>query len=115
MQQRTEVVDDASWVMGFLDILDPAIDTLKRLLKLDSNAYTTPLDSLRNIAGKNRNKADFSSDEDGESDFDLDAFIMDRLSFDSSNLEVQLGTPKMPSVKRYSSPRRIWKKDMAIK
>lgn len=114
-QQRTEVVDDASWVMGFLDILDPAIDTLKRLLKLDSNAYTTPLDSLRNIAGKNRNKADFSSGEDGESDFDLDAFIMDRLSFDSSNLEVQLGTPKMPSVKRYSSPRRIWKKDMAIK
>ncbi|KAM4127028.1 hypothetical protein ACJW30_02G059900 [Castanea mollissima] len=38
-QQRTEVVDDASWVMGFLDIIDPAIDSIKRLLKLDQESF----------------------------------------------------------------------------
>ncbi|KAK7264712.1 hypothetical protein RJT34_32322 [Clitoria ternatea] len=117
-QQRTEVVDDASWVMGFLDILDPAIDSLKRLLKLDPNSYNTRLDSLRNIAGTNKNRVDFSSDSDdednGESDFDLDAFIMDRLSLDSSKLEVQLEASKFSSVKRSTSPRKIWRSNNRI-
>ncbi|EPS63079.1 hypothetical protein M569_11708, partial [Genlisea aurea] len=31
-QQRTEIVDDASWIMGFMDIIDPAIDSIKKLL-----------------------------------------------------------------------------------
>ncbi|XP_061349119.1 protein high chlorophyll fluorescent 107 [Gastrolobium bilobum] len=118
-QQRTEVVDDASWVMGFLDILDPAIDSLKRLLKLDPNSYNMPPDFLRNIAGTISNRVDFSSrnddnDVDGESDFDLDAFIVERLSLDSSNLEVQLGTPKISSVKKSLSPRRIWRSNNRI-
>ncbi|KAE8810755.1 PsbB mRNA maturation factor Mbb1, chloroplastic [Hordeum vulgare] len=34
-QQRVEVVDDASWVMGFLDIIDPALDSVKKLLNMD--------------------------------------------------------------------------------
>ncbi|OIT32882.1 PREDICTED: protein high chlorophyll fluorescent 107 [Nicotiana attenuata] len=38
-QQRTEVVDDESWIMGFLDVIDPAIDSIKRLLNLDQNSY----------------------------------------------------------------------------
>ncbi|RDX67804.1 Protein high chlorophyll fluorescent 107 [Mucuna pruriens] len=118
-QQRTEVVDDASWVMGFLDILDPAIDSLKRLLKLNPNSYNMPLDSLRNIAGINKNRDGFSSDDEnddanGESDFDLDAFIMKRLSLDSSKLEVQLETPKFSSVQRSTSPRRIWRPNNRI-
>jgi len=114
MVQRTEVVDDATWVMGFLDILDPAIDSLKTLLKLSPNSYNMPFSSLRNIAGTNKNRGDFSSDDDdddanGESDFDLDAFIMKRLSIDSSNLEVQLEAPKISSEKRIPSGRRIWR------
>ena len=116
MQQRTEVVDDASWVMGFLGIIDPAIDRLKRLLKLDPNSYNVPLDSLRSIAGTNKNKVDLASPtsngnvgEDDESDFDLDSFIMERLSLDTSNLEVQLEPSKISSVKTGKSPGRIWR------
>ncbi|KAL2338954.1 hypothetical protein Fmac_013400 [Flemingia macrophylla] len=117
-QQRTEVVDDASWVMGFLDILDPAIDTLKRLLKLNPNSYNMPLDSMINLAGTNRNRVDFSSDDEDDStdenDFDVDAFIMERLSLDSSNLEVQLEKPKKFSVKKSIFPRRIWRSNNRI-
>lgn len=36
-QQRTEVVDDVSWVTGFLDILDPAVDSIKKLLNMDQD------------------------------------------------------------------------------
>ncbi|KAK7348066.1 hypothetical protein VNO80_22615 [Phaseolus coccineus] len=121
-QQRTEVVDDATWVMGFLDILDPAIDSLKTLLKLSPNSYNMPFNSLRNIAGSNKNRGDFSSDDDnddeddanGESDFNLDAFIMKRLSLDSSNLEVQLEAPKISSDKTIPSGRRIWRPNYRI-
>lgn len=28
-------MDDASWVMGFLDIIDPALDSVKKLLNID--------------------------------------------------------------------------------
>ncbi|KAL5163383.1 Protein high chlorophyll fluorescent 107 [Glycine soja] len=117
-QQRTEVVDDASWVMGFLGIFDPAIDSLKRILKLNPNSYNMPLDSLRNIAGTNKNRVDSSSeDEDdddanGKNDFDLDAFIKQKLTLDLSNLEIQLETPKFYSVKRSKSPRRIWRRSI---
>ncbi|WVZ09681.1 hypothetical protein V8G54_014211 [Vigna mungo] len=119
-QQRTEVVDDASWVMGFLDILDPAIDTLKTILKLSPNSYNMPFNSLRNISGTDKNSDDFSIEDDdeddanGESDFDLDAFIMKRLSLDSSNLEVQLEAPKTSSEKRIPSGRRIWRPNNRI-
>lgn len=113
-QQRTEVVDDASWVMGFLDILDPAIDSLRRLLKMDPNSFNVPPDSMRNITGSKKNMVDYSSEDDDndvddDSEFDLDAFIMDRLSIDVSKLEVQLETPKFPSTNKILSPRRIWR------
>lgn len=118
MLQRTEVVDDASWVMGFLGILDPAIDSLKRILKLNPNSYNMPLDSLRNIAGTNKNRVDSSSDDEddddanGKNDFDLDAFIKQKLTLDLSNLEIQLEEPKFYSVKRSTSPRRIWRRSI---
>lgn len=105
--------------MGFLDIFDPAIESLKRLLKLNPHSDDMSLDSLRNLAGINKNRVDFSSEEDdeddtnGESDFDLDAFVMERLSLDLSNLEVQLETPKFSSVKR-SPRRRIWRSNNSI-
>lgn len=128
MEQRTEVVDDASWVMGFLDIIDPAIDSLKRFLKLDQNSYSTPsLDSLRKIAGTNDNSIDSesasassssidSNDGNSESGFDVDAFVMERLSLDTSSLDVKLETPKNSFLKRSLTPRRIWRSNkMAAK
>ncbi|KAK7291713.1 hypothetical protein RIF29_07081 [Crotalaria pallida] len=111
-QQRTEVVDDASWVMGFLDIIDPAIDRLKRLFKLDPNSYNMPLDTFRNISSISN--GDEIDDADGESNFDLDAFIKERLSLDLSKLEVQFGTPKLSSEKRSQSSGRIWRSNNRI-
>ncbi|KAK2358377.1 high chlorophyll fluorescent [Trifolium repens] len=120
-QQRTEVVDDASWVMGFLDILDPAIDSLKRLLKMDPNSFNMQQDAImRNITRLKKDTVDYSSDSDGdddmdnESEFDLDRFIMERLSLDVSKLEVQLETPKISSPNKILSPRRIWRPDNRI-
>jgi hypothetical protein len=119
--QRTEVVDDASWVMGFLDILDPAIDSLKRLLKMDPNSFNMQQDAImRNITRLKKETVDYSSDSDGdddmdnESEFDLDRFIMERLSLDVSKLEVQLETPKISSPNKILSPRRIWRPDNRI-
>lgn len=122
MQQRTEVVDDASWVMGFLDIIDPAIESLKRLLKLDENLYSTPPspDSLRRIIGTNDYSIDSESasassssfdcnGSDSESGFDVDTFVKQRLSLDTSKLEIQLGNPGNSILKRNISPRRIWR------
>lgn len=103
MEQRTEVVDDASWVMGFLDILDPAIDSLRRFLKMNPDS----------------NMVDYSSEDDDidegdEDEFDLDCFIMERLSLDVSKLEVQLETPKIQSPNKILSPRRIWRPDKGV-
>ncbi|PON93193.1 N-terminal acetyltransferase A, auxiliary subunit [Trema orientale] len=94
-QQRTEVVDDASWVMGFLDIIDPAIDSVKRLLKLDQNSSNTPQDTLRRVAAMDDNYIAedpvglFSNGNNKESErgFDVDAFISERLSLDPSKLD----------------------------
>ncbi|CAK8563782.1 unnamed protein product [Lathyrus sativus] len=118
-QQRTEVVDDASWVMGFLDILDPAIDTLKRLLKMDPNSFNVSPYSMKNITATKKNMADYSSEDDNnnegdESEFDLDRFIMERLSLDVSKLEVQLETTKISSPNKILSPRRIWRADKSV-
>ncbi|KAL5065517.1 hypothetical protein RYX36_027254 [Vicia faba] len=115
-QQRTEVVDDASWVMGFLDILDPAIDSLKRLLKIDPDSFKVSPDSMKNISGMKKNTVDYASeDEEGdESEFDLDRFIMKRLSLDVSKLEVQLETTKFSSPNKILSPRRIWRPNKSV-
>ncbi|XP_074564766.1 protein high chlorophyll fluorescent 107 [Curcuma longa] len=101
-QQRTEVVDDASWVMGFTDIIDPALDSLKRLLNLDGSfelkeqkilrsLETTALNNSSNEFLRNPTLTDNGSEcEENtspyESDFNLDVFVRDKLSLNVSNL-----------------------------
>ncbi|KGN57167.1 protein high chlorophyll fluorescent 107 isoform X1 [Cucumis sativus] len=111
-QQRTEVVDDASWVMGFLDVIDPALDSIKRLLKLEQDPFT----ASRTADGGPRNTsiddsaASSSSNNVGESEtgFDLDAFIMKKLSIDTSKLEIQMETTRP---KRFKYQRRQLKSE----
>lgn len=95
--------------MGFLDIIDPAIDSVKRLLKMDQNSYSMSQDSLRKMAGIDRSNIDEESVPsssignyvESESGFDIDAFIMDRLSLDPSKLEVQMETTAASLPRRY--------------
>nr|XP_048321874.1 protein high chlorophyll fluorescent 107 isoform X2 [Ziziphus jujuba var. spinosa] len=101
-QQRTEVVDDASWVMGFLDIIDPALDSVKRLFKMDQNSYNMSQDSLKRMAGMNKISIDGGSFGSSSSGFNLDAFIMERLSLDPSKLEIQTETIRTSLPKRYT-------------
>ncbi|KAG6726293.1 hypothetical protein I3842_02G074000 [Carya illinoinensis] len=121
-QQRTEVVDDASWVMGFLDIIDPAIDSIKRLLKFGRESLNKDKESLENITEKNGSSIDedsvgLSSGLSGGKDtegsgtgIDLDAFISEKLSLDPSKLDVQLESYKV-SVANRTRPRRIWRSE----
>ena len=109
--------------MGFFDIIDPAIDSLKKLLKLDRDSYNIPQDTLKKIAGAKDDSIDSESDRvsstildgndvDSESGFDLDAFVMERLSLDTSKLDVLVETPTTSILKRSSkSPRRIWRSE----
>ncbi|KAK8671231.1 hypothetical protein V6N13_037831 [Hibiscus sabdariffa] len=46
-QQHTEVVDNASWVMGILDVIDPALDSIKRLLNLDQDLINKAKEPLK--------------------------------------------------------------------
>ncbi|MQL80305.1 hypothetical protein Taro_012777 [Colocasia esculenta] len=122
LQQRTEVVDDASWVMGFSDFIDPAIDSIKRLLNFDQNS--SPWAANTKIGRENGN-IDESSDQppvpgkdsirgSEEStaprtgDFDLDSFIKDRLSLDASELDAIL---EQSGQRRIKSSRRIWRSE----
>ncbi|XP_022138012.1 protein high chlorophyll fluorescent 107 isoform X2 [Momordica charantia] len=118
-QQRTEVVDDASWVMGFLDVIDPALDSIKRLLKLEEDPFTMP----RAAEGGTRSTSseDSAASSSGnnvvesETGFDLDAFLMKKLSIDTSKLEIQLETTQP---KRFKYQRRQLRpdnrRDMAV-
>ncbi|XP_043810515.1 protein high chlorophyll fluorescent 107 isoform X3 [Manihot esculenta] len=112
--QRTEVVDDASWVMGFLDIIDPAIDSVKKLLNLDPNRYSKTQESLRNISGERESSSDGpSSDNDADgikngTGFDLNSFIKVRLSLDPTKLDIKLETSGPPAPWR-ASQRRLWR------
>ncbi|XP_073113726.1 protein high chlorophyll fluorescent 107 isoform X1 [Elaeis guineensis] len=119
-QQRTEVVDDASWVMGFLDIIDPALDSIKRLLNLDQISNLKGQEILRTLEETNNSTTEASdttvvngNDEGSEdnaglraSDFDLDAFIRDKLSLDASALDEVLENFQP---RRIKSSRRIWR------
>uniref|UniRef100_A0A0D9VT87 Uncharacterized protein n=1 Tax=Leersia perrieri TaxID=77586 RepID=A0A0D9VT87_9ORYZ len=119
-QQRTEVVDDASWVMGFLDIIDPALDSVKKLLNIDqpsggpatqdklkvtrepsnSTVKTSPtaellagsLSAEESNASNLGNRDDESNEtlETPESDFDVDGFIKRRLALDPTELDAVL-------------------------
>ncbi|CAI9779724.1 unnamed protein product [Fraxinus pennsylvanica] len=99
-QQRTEVVDDASWIMGFLDIIDPAIDSIKKLLNIDQNPYYKVKDSSLKISESNVEGefGSLSSDSNG-SGFNLDEFIITKLFLDPSKLDVQLGPSRKVGAK----------------
>lgn len=118
MRQRTEVVDDASWVMGFLDIIDPAIDRIKKLLNLERNSYNK--EPSRYNPGANEDKIDEESggpspgsylgnDLEGLSGFDLDEFVKDRLSLDPYKLDVLVETAKSSAPRRIKPSRKIYR------
>ena len=110
-------MDDASWVMGFLDIIDPAIDSVKKLLKLDQDSNDETDDVLRGTASADDNYVyresfgPFSNgnDKEAERGFDLDAFVSERLSLDPSKLDFLVETartslPTRSSGKVYTRP-----------
>lgn len=119
MRQRTEVVDDASWVMGFLDIIDPAIDSIKRLLKLDRESFNKEKNPLENIPESNGSSVDEDSDgkdkERSGTGIDLDAFIREKLSLDPTKLDFRLEPSKAFLAKRTRPPaRRPWRPENKI-
>ena len=79
------MVDDASWVMGFLDIIDPALDRIKRLFNLEQDLFKKQ-DSVEN-AEETKDVEKFPEDDQRESGFDLDAFIKEKLSLDPSKID----------------------------
>ncbi|KAF2312739.1 hypothetical protein GH714_039814 [Hevea brasiliensis] len=96
VSQLTEVVDDASWVMGFLDIIELALGSIKKLLNMDRNQCSKTQESLRNISEESENSSDGPSrDTDANfiksgSGFNLEFFIKERLSLDPTKLDIQL-------------------------
>lgn len=102
-QQRTEVVDDASWVTGFLDIIDPALDTVKRLLNFgqnnDNNRLTATLRNMNGTKDSQSNQQPESSvgreDTETGSGFNLDAFLREKLSLDPLKLDVNLDSKRL--------------------
>ncbi|XP_042050722.1 protein high chlorophyll fluorescent 107-like [Salvia splendens] len=88
-QQRTEIVDDASWIMGFLDIIDPAVDSIKRLFNLEKgDATAEERVAKEQFGGVSADNGEGNASESG-SGFDLDEFVRQKLSLDPSNLEVR--------------------------
>ncbi|XP_059646444.1 protein high chlorophyll fluorescent 107 [Cornus florida] len=121
-QQRTEVVDDASWVMGFLDIIDPAIDSVKRLLNFDQNSYYKAEYSSKNILrGDDNNTGEESVGPSSDyiyysaatigTGFNVDSFVREKLSLDTSKLDVQMEASQRLIQKKVISPRRIWRSE----
>lgn len=102
-KQRTEVVDDASWVTGFLDIIDPALDTVKRLLNFgQSNDNNRLTDTLRNMGGAKDSQSSQQpvssvglEDTETGSGFNLDAFLREKLSLDPLKLDVNLDSQRL--------------------
>ncbi|MCL7021668.1 hypothetical protein MKW94_018824 [Papaver nudicaule] len=129
-QQRTEVVDDASWVMGFMDIIDPTLDRIKRFLNFE-NSQIQEMDTVRNMVRTNRNsdmdEEDFvdapstslpdSKNEEEKSDastsissFDLDGFIKRKLSLDVSRLDFQIETSRTMNTPRFVNySKNVWR------
>ncbi|KAI3522664.1 hypothetical protein L1887_00621 [Cichorium endivia] len=112
-QQRTEVIDDGSWVTGVLDmIVDPAIDSIKKLLNIDQNSYNKTQDSSTSEEG-DINVAEKTM-ESG-SGFNLDAFIREKLSLDASKLDIDLESKSNNSVgKKSVSPRKVWRPSRSV-
>ncbi|GAB2265744.1 hypothetical protein Dimus_000780 [Dionaea muscipula] len=96
-QQRTEVVDNASWVMGFLDIIDPAVDRVKRFLNLDQNSIEDlPKKYSTEAEDDDNSKELISTDNSG---FNLATFIKEKLSLDLSKLDDQMEASLMSNVR----------------
>ncbi|XP_065031355.1 protein high chlorophyll fluorescent 107-like isoform X2 [Musa acuminata AAA Group] len=125
-QQRTEVVDDASWIMGFVDIIDPALDSVKRLLNLDQSSDLKGQEILRSLEEANYSSSEASSNPDNretevaecigshDSDFDLDGFVGEKLSLDVSDLDALMEAFEH---KRTKSRRRrvgIWERKIVL-
>ncbi|URD77388.1 HAT [Musa troglodytarum] len=125
-QQRTEVVDDASWIMGFVDIIDPALDSVKRLLNLDQSSDLKGQEILRSLEEANYSSGEASNNPDNretevveymgshDSDFDLDGFVSDKLSLDVSDLDALM---EAFEPKRTKSRRRrvgIWERKIVL-
>lgn len=116
-------MDDASWVMGFLDVIDPALDSIKRLLNFEqgpSNKAQEPLkDAEVNENDPQEPLGSLSSGQSGGigigngSRFDLDAFIKDNLSLDPSKLDVLMENSGNSAPKRIKSSRRLWRSQKA--
>lgn len=124
LQQRTEVVDDASWIMGFMDVIDPAIDSIKKLLNIDQNKDGAAEKFLNMATTPESNTigaevpADSSSiinggSTDNANQFDLDQFVREKLSLDPLNLDVQLTKSQKPITPRSVTPpataRKVWR------
>ncbi|KAL9241345.1 hypothetical protein vseg_015467 [Gypsophila vaccaria] len=105
-QQRTEVVDDASWVMGLMDILDPALDSIKKLLNFEQG----PLKKIESVAEAKDDDEVSPEVEDATSGsgFDLDVFVKEKLSLDTSNLDDQMET-SLTAIERTKDQRKVYR------
>ena len=45
-------MDDALWVLGFLDIFYPALDSIKRVLNMEQNSESKGNEILRSLQGE---------------------------------------------------------------
>lgn len=103
-QQRTEVVDDGSWVTGVMDVIDPALDNIKRLLNFEKDSYYKGQAELRRSKNVDEQGEGSTVEEKSSGHFDLDGFIKEKLFLDESKLQVQMETSS-----RLKSSRRIWR------
>lgn len=88
LEQRTEVVDDPLWVMGLLDIFDPAMGSIKRMFKWEQPPDSKSKKDLSRAKDQSATGGESSETREMEkSDFDLDAFLKRRLSVDPSKLD----------------------------
>ncbi|PKA55827.1 PsbB mRNA maturation factor Mbb1, chloroplastic [Apostasia shenzhenica] len=101
-QQRTEVVDDASWAIGLLDIFDPALDGIKRLL----NCRRPEESKGDSVGGK---APPFPGELDAGGRFDLDAFVKEKLSLDASKLDEQMERDETKRSWRRPRGRDVWR------
>ena len=136
-------MDDASWVMGFLDIIDPALDSVKKLLNLDQPSVPARQDSVKSTAEpsppttrssaaqpsetsatRGSDTSGLSSNDAGNSgskaveapgsDFDLDGFIKKRLALDPAELDAVLEGSDPRGVVSQRRKRRLPRKPLPL-
>lgn len=115
-QQRTEVVDDASWVMGFMDVIDPALDNIKKLLKIDEDITKRPeIENSAEAKGQDSSEelvvasaVDLVGTTKSASRFNLDVFIKEKLCVDASKLDDQMEASLM-SIPKLKGPQKSFR------